>query len=66
MCLNLIDFYTRRVPLFLAERDHGLQFLDAVAEVFKTELNLSEAAINQQKKDLQDYVADVLKWKKSF
>jgi glycerol-3-phosphate dehydrogenase len=66
MCLNLVDFYTRRVPLFLSEKDHGLQHLDAIADVFKAELNLSEAAINQQKQDLKNYVADVLKWKKSF
>lgn len=66
MCLNLIDFYTRRVPLFLADKQHGLQFLDDVAEVFKAELNLSEAEINKQKQDLKDYVATVLQWKKNF
>ena len=66
MCLNLIDFYTRRVPLFLAEKDHGLKFLDEVAEVFKTQLNLSDEAISKQKQDLKDYIATELNWKKSF
>jgi glycerol-3-phosphate dehydrogenase len=66
MCLNLIDFYTRRVPLFLAEKDHGLQFLDDVAEVFKSELKLSTDQINKQKQDLKNYISDVLKWKSFF
>lgn len=66
MCLNLIDFYTRRVPLFLAEKDHGLQFLDEVALVFKSELNLSDEEINHQKKNLLDYINSVLNWKNSF
>jgi glycerol-3-phosphate dehydrogenase len=34
MCLHLSDFYTRRVPLFLAERDHGVGTLDEVGEIF--------------------------------
>ena len=66
MCINLIDFYTRRVPLFLADKEHGLQFLDDVAEVFRSELGLTLDAINKQKQELRDYVSTVLKWKSFF
>ncbi|MES2802208.1 MAG: glycerol-3-phosphate dehydrogenase/oxidase [Bdellovibrionota bacterium] len=66
MCLNLIDFYTRRAPLFLAQKDHGLEFLDEVAEVFRSELNLSADAIEKQKQDLKDYISAELKWKSFF
>lgn len=66
MCLNLTDFYSRRVPLMLAEVDHGMSFLNDIAEVFETELGLSKAQINDQKLALQNYINDELGWKKSF
>ena len=66
MCLNLIDFYTRRVPLFLAQKNHGLEFLEDVAEVFRTELHLSNEAIEKQKQDLKNYISAELKWKSFF
>lgn len=66
MCLNLIDFYTRRAPLFLAQKDHGLEFLDEVSEVFRSELNLSNEAIEKQKQDLKNYISKELKWKSFF
>lgn len=66
MCLNLIDFYTRRVPLFLSQKNHGLEFLDQVADIFKSELNLSDQDIEKQKQDLKNYIAAELKWKSFF
>lgn len=63
MCLNLTDFYSRRVPLFLAEKDHGLQYLNEIAEVFQKELHLSEIQIKKQINDLQAYIAKELSWK---
>ena len=66
MCLNITDFYTRRVPLMLAEKDHGLSKLDAIAEIFKSELNLSNLEIERQKTDLKNYIDTELGWRKSF
>lgn len=49
MCLHLKDFFTRRVPLFLAQKDHGLSHLDDVGEVFKSLLGWDEATLNSEK-----------------
>lgn len=66
MCLNLVDFYTRRVPLMLAYKDHGLNFVDEISEVFKAELNWSaeETAIKIQQ--LQNYISKELAWRENF
>ncbi|MFN3453954.1 MAG: glycerol-3-phosphate dehydrogenase/oxidase [Pseudobdellovibrio sp.] len=66
MCLNLTDFYSRRVPLFLAEKNHGIEFLENIADVFQRELRLSSEEVNLQIRDLQEYISRELKWKKSF
>jgi glycerol-3-phosphate dehydrogenase len=62
MCMNLTDFYTRRVPLILSRADHGLPFLDEVAAVFKKELILTTAEIEAQKKDLTNHINRELAW----
>lgn len=64
MCLTLTDFYSRRVPLVLAENDHGLRFLDAIADVFVQEIGLSKTQIDQQKMDLHNYLSREFSWKK--
>ncbi len=66
MCLNLTDFYSRRVPLVLAEKDHGLSKLNQIAEVFKSEFKLSDHDTEQQKTDLKNYLERELGWRKSF
>lgn len=66
MCLNITDFYSRRVHLVLAENDHGLSYLDQIAEMFKNRLQLSQSEITQQKKDLMDYLDAEFSWRKSF
>lgn len=43
MCLRLIDFYLRRVPLFLSRQEHGLILADHLSRVFKNELGWSDA-----------------------
>ena len=62
MCLNLRDFYLRRVPLFLAEADHGRRFLDDIAEVFKAELALSDSEIKSQMDDLEGHLKHEMAW----
>ncbi|MBC7420874.1 MAG: glycerol-3-phosphate dehydrogenase/oxidase [Bdellovibrio sp.] len=66
MCLNLVDFFARRVPLVLAYRDHGLSLLEKIATVFEQELNWSSAETEKQKKLLKDYIDSELSWRKSL
>ncbi len=66
MCLNVTDFYSRRVPLVLAEKDHGLSKINDIAEIFKSELKLSAQQIESQKTDLKNYLESELGWRKSF
>jgi glycerol-3-phosphate dehydrogenase len=66
MCLSLVDFYSRRVPLFLSQADHGLSLLNEISEVFQLELELSESEIQKQKDDLLHYMSKELSWRKSF
>lgn len=42
MCFKLIDFYLRRVPLFLSREDHGFHLLNECAELFQKELGWSD------------------------
>lgn len=64
MCLNLTDFYSRRVPLILAYKDHGMSVLDEVAAVFKRELGLSDHDIELQKNNLRAFINKELDWQK--
>ncbi len=66
MCLNICDFYTRRVPLFLSQKDHGLSLLNEISEVFQKELKLSATALELQKKELIDHIKSELSWMTSF
>lgn len=62
MCLNLTDFYFRRVPLFLSEKDHGAAVLTKVSGVFKSFLNWSETERDAQVRALWDLVEKELAW----
>jgi glycerol-3-phosphate dehydrogenase len=66
ICLNLVDFYTRRVPLMLSHADHGLTYLDEISNVFKNELNLSSDEITNQQKKLNEHIDHELNWRKKF
>jgi len=66
LCLNLVDFYTRRVPLFLASPDHGRSQLESICQVFAEKLSWSEAETKKQKEDLQRYMHHELQWRESF
>jgi glycerol-3-phosphate dehydrogenase len=66
MCLNVLDFCTRRVPLMLAQRDHGLLLIDDIAAVFKKELILTNAEVEKQKEDYRKFVANELAWRAKF
>lgn len=62
MCLQLTDFMTRRVPLFLADAGHGDKFLDGLARVFQNELGLSDSQIQSQLEDYKEHIKRELGW----
>lgn len=63
MCFHLVDFYTRRVPLFLATSDHGISQLDDVAKVFQKELGWSQKRTDDEKQLIRNYIEKELAWK---
>jgi glycerol-3-phosphate dehydrogenase len=66
MCLRLEDFFTRRVPLILAEQDHGIRYLEQISRVFQSHFSLSTAEIVEQQVKLRELLARELGWKSSF
>ena len=63
MCLHLVDFYARRVPLFLSERDHGLSHLTEISEIFAQMLGWDPKQKALEESLLHKYVADELAWR---
>ncbi len=61
MCLDLIDFYVRRSPLFLSRRDHGLLLLNEIVSVFQSRLGWSESQKIQHVTALHEYMQNELK-----
>ncbi len=66
MCLNLVDFYVRRSPLFLARKDHGLPLIALISRVFAQELGWSDSKRQQEAASVQAYVRKELGWKQAF
>lgn len=66
MCLNLIDFYVRRSPLFLARRDHGLSLIALVSRMFAREIGWSDSKRQQEAAAVQAYIRKELAWKQAF
>nr|WP_295902059.1 glycerol-3-phosphate dehydrogenase/oxidase [uncultured Bdellovibrio sp.] len=66
MCLHMRDFYARRVPLFLADRNHGVKFMDEVGAVFQEKLGWNDARLKEEKHLLTEYMAHEVEWKKHF
>lgn len=64
MCLHLKDFFTRRVPLHLADKNHGLDQLDQVARVFAKELNWTSEQIQIEKESFKEFLRQELDWRK--
>ncbi|UYL10387.1 glycerol-3-phosphate dehydrogenase/oxidase [Bdellovibrio sp. SKB1291214] len=64
MCLNLRDFFSRRVHLFLADRNHGLKHLDEIVQVFQEKLSWTDKRIHEEKHALSEYMGRELEWKK--
>lgn len=66
MCDSLVDFYFRRLPLFLARADHGLPLLARISRAFQEELGWSETERTQQASRLQEVMNRELAWRKEF
>lgn len=64
MCLNMRDFYARRVPLFLSVRDHGVKFMEEIGEVFQEKLGWNDSRLKEEKHILTEYMAHEVEWKK--
>lgn len=63
MCLNLTDFYSRRVPTFLSSQEHGLQTLNSVGKIFQKYFDWSEPRLEEEKQKYREYVQQELNWK---
>lgn len=63
MCLTLTDFYTRRVPLFLATSDHGVSLLPEISSVFAQKLGWSADEQKEQEEKLGNYIDRELSWR---
>ncbi|MGZ3774468.1 MAG: glycerol-3-phosphate dehydrogenase/oxidase [Pseudobdellovibrionaceae bacterium] len=66
MCLNMRDFYARRVPLFLSIRDHGVKLMEEIGEVFQEKMGWSDSRLKDEKHILTEYMAREVEWKKYF
>jgi glycerol-3-phosphate dehydrogenase len=63
MCLTLEDFYFRRVPLFLAKKDHGLPLLESLSRMMARQLGWSEEERAGQVNALQKQIRHELSWR---
>lgn len=63
MCLNLQDFYFRRVPIFLAKPDHGLSFVEPLSRLMGGALGWSEEKRLDQVNALQKHIRHELSWR---
>jgi glycerol-3-phosphate dehydrogenase len=66
MCMNLVDFYVRRSPLFLARRDHGQALVAFIGETFAAELGWSDSRRQEEVATLHTFIRRELNWKQSF
>ena len=66
MVIHLEDFYLRRVPLYASRKDHGLPWLNLLAQVFAEERGLTELETQQEMKRLQRTLAQRSSWQKGM
>lgn len=66
MCINMIDFYVRRSPLFLARRDHGLSLIEPLGRVFAQELGWSDSRRQAEEASVREHIQRELAWKLKF
>lgn len=62
-CATLLDFYTRRVHLFLGKNDHGLKFAKRIGKIFKDYYGWSDEELSQQIQAIFNHSKSELSWK---
>lgn len=62
MCLHLTDFMTRRVPLFLADREHGEDFIKAISLIFQRELGWNQSQLQEEIQLYYQHIKKELHW----
>lgn len=66
MCGKLKDFYLRRTPLFLSEKDHGFEHLERISLIFQKKLGWSEEVRRSNIEDVIRHESFELSWKKEI
>jgi glycerol-3-phosphate dehydrogenase len=66
MVVHLEDFYFRRVPLYLARKDHGSHLADSLAKVWAEELGLGSKEAEDEKQLLLAEIKRRSEWEESF
>ena len=66
MCLHLVDFYTRRAPLFLSEPDHGVSQIGQIAAVFSRCLGWNREQLEAEEKNLAIHMKRELAWRQKI
>ncbi len=64
MCMNVTDFMSRRVPLFLGSSDHGNRYLKDIAHIFSIAMKLPAKEVEEQIAAYQNYQTKQLSWKR--
>ena len=62
MCTSLVDFYARRVPLFLGFKSHGLEYLPKISQLFQEYLGWGDEQKKAEEQALRDYIRKELAW----
>lgn len=62
-CGRIIDFYLRRVPLFLSQKNHGYEMLGKISKIFAQKYSWSDSEIRQQIQAAQDFEKFEMGWK---
>jgi glycerol-3-phosphate dehydrogenase len=62
MVVHLEDFYLRRIPLYATRKDHGMPWVDALAQVWAQERGLGESEIKVELESLRHELAHRSAW----
>ena len=62
MCLDLLDFFLRRTPLFLSRRDHGREFLREIVAIFEKAYGWDEGERSVQIEKINQHQSYEMGW----
>ncbi len=63
MCMRLVDFYSRRVPLVLAEADHGISHIQRIVKIFSERLKWDSERVRLEERLLADHLRHEFAWR---